>query len=102
MELQDEGAERQEYPKMLYQGGVVRDEAGRPVREPACTTVHDADGEAEARAAGYTDAAGPEDEVDPNANDVQAEEAEAPAGEETTAAAEEAAPVEGEPAADAE
>jgi hypothetical protein len=51
----DEG-KAAEFPKMLYVGGHVRDEAGRPVRHDFTRLVHDADEEAEARAEGFEDA----------------------------------------------
>lgn len=57
--MKDE-TEHQEFPKMLYQGGAVRTEEGRPVPPHHTRTVADADEEAEARAEGFTDALEPE------------------------------------------
>lgn len=48
------------YPKMLYLGGVVRDEQGRPVRHDNTRLVHDGDQEAAAREEGFTDALEPD------------------------------------------
>lgn len=57
-------AERREFPKMLFAGGEVRDEAGRPTHHSNTRTVHDAEEEAAARAEGFTEAAAGEPEVE--------------------------------------
>jgi hypothetical protein len=90
----EDAAEVQEFPKMLYQGGQVRDEAGRPVREPLVCTVHNAEEEADARGAGFMDANQPEGAVEDDAPEGEG-------GESTTAAAVDPDPVEGTAGADA-
>lgn len=64
----------QQYPKMLYQGGEVRDEAGRPVHASQTLLVNDAAEEKAAARKGFLPATEPEaEEVEDEAAEVAAE-----------------------------
>lgn len=56
--MADQEAGAQEFPKMLYQGGEVRDEAQRPVHHSFTLLVNDAEEEKAARAKGFLPAGG--------------------------------------------